>query len=80
MVINVRIKKIERTLQDHILIPNSEKAVVIWPEDTAEEKEVKLKNLHEELKRKYGDDVSRQDIITMNVIYDGPTDSRSEER
>ena len=80
MVINARIKKIERTLQDQIMIPNSERFIVAWPDDTEEEKEIKVKNLLEELKRKYGDDVSRQDIITMNVIYDGPADARSEER
>ena len=75
MVINARIKKIERALQDQIMIPNSERFIVVWPEDTAEETEFKLKNLHEELKQKYGDNVSRQDIIIMNVIYDKPASS-----
>ena len=78
MKINARIKKIERELKDQINIPVSEKLVVLWPADTAEEKEIKLKTIHDELKRKYGDDVSRQEIITMNVIYDEPADARSE--
>ena len=79
MVTNARIKKIERALQDLINIPVSEKLVVFWPKDTAEEKEIKLKTIHDELKRKYGDDVSRQDIITMNVIYDDPASSGADE-
>ena len=79
MKINARIKHIERALQDQINIPNSERFIVVWPNDTEEEKELKLKNLHEELKRKYGDDVSRQDITTMNVIYDGPASSCTDE-
>jgi len=72
MKINVRIKKIERELLDQISILNSERFVVIWPNDTEEEKELKLQNLLEELNRKYGEDVSRRDIIIMNVIYDEP--------
>ncbi|HNZ32552.1 MAG TPA: hypothetical protein PKJ25_10680 [Smithellaceae bacterium] len=79
MKINARIKKIERALQDQIIIPNSERFIVVWPNDTEEEKELKLKNLHEELKRKYGDDASRQAIITMNVIYDEPALSGADE-
>ncbi len=79
MKINARIKKIERALQDQIIIPNSERFIVVWPNDTEEEKELKLKNLHEELKRKYGDEVSRQDIITMNIIYDDPTSFGADE-
>jgi len=79
MKINARIKKIERALQDQIIIPNSERFIVVWPNDTEEEKELKLKNLHEELKRKYGDDALRQDIFTMNVIYDEPASSGADE-
>jgi hypothetical protein len=79
MMINARINKIERALQDQIMIPNSERFIVVWPEDTEEEKEFKLKNLHEELKRKYGDKVSRQDIIIMNVIYDKSASSSADE-
>ncbi len=79
MKINARIKKIERELQDQINIPVSEKLLVFWPADTPETREVKIKNIHDELKRKYGDDVSRQDIITMNVIYDEPASSSADE-
>jgi hypothetical protein len=70
MKINTRIKKIERELQDQINIPNSERFIVSWPKDTEEEKEIKVKKLLEELKQKYGESVTQQDIITMNVIYD----------
>jgi len=80
-VTNARIKKIERTLQDQIMIPNSERFIVVWPNDTEEEeKKLKLTNLLEKLKQKYGEIVTEKDIITMNVIYDGPADARSEER
>ena len=70
MKIKERIKKIERELQDQINIPVSEKLVVLWPADTTEEKEIKLKTIHDELKRKYGDAVSREEIVVLKVIYD----------
>lgn len=81
MNIKSRVNKIEQALneKDQINIPNSERFIVVWPNDTEEEKELKLKNLHEELKRKYGDEVSRQDIITMNIIYDDPTSFGADE-
>ena len=72
MKINARIKKIEKALHDQINIPNSERFIVVWPNDSAEEKEIKLKNLLEELKQKYGENASQEDIMIMNVIYDGP--------
>jgi len=70
MNISARIKKIERELQDQIRIPYSERFVVTSPNETDEEKELKLKNLHAGLKQKYGEDVPRQDIVIMRVIYD----------
>ncbi len=69
MKISARIKHIERALQDQINIPNSEKFIVAWPNDTEEEKEIKVKNLLEELKQKYGESVTRQDIGIMKVVY-----------
>jgi len=80
MVTNARIKKIERALQDQIMIPNSERFIVVWPNDTEEKKELKLTNLLEELKQKYGEIVTEKDIITLSVVYDEPADARSEER
>jgi hypothetical protein len=65
-----RIKKIEREIQGQSRIPNSERFISFSPNETEEEKEVKFKNLLEELKRKYGEDVPRQDIVIMRVIYD----------
>lgn len=57
-------------MQDQINIPVSEKLVVLWPYDTAEEKEIKLKTIHDKLKIKYGDAVSREEIVALKVIYD----------
>ena len=65
-----RIKKIEREIQGQSRIPNSERFISFSPNETEEEKELKFKNLLEELKRKYGEDVPRQDIVIMRVIYD----------
>ena len=79
MKINARIKKIERALQDQIMIPNSERFIVVWPNDTEEETALKVNNLLEELKQRYGGRVTQQDIITMNVIYDDPTSSGADE-
>jgi len=79
MKVKARIKKIENELQDQINIPNSERFIVTWPNNTEEEKELKLQNLLKELKRKYGEDVSRHDIIMMNVIYDEPASSVEDE-
>jgi hypothetical protein len=65
-----RIKKIERELQDQINIPNSERFISFSPNETEEEKELKIEKRLEQLRKKYGEDVPRQDIVIMRVIYD----------
>jgi hypothetical protein len=79
MKINARIKKIEKELQDQINIPYSARIIVTWPNDTEAEKELKLKSLYEELKQKYGEDVSREDIIFLRIVYDEPASSGADE-
>ena len=70
MRINARLKKIERELQDQIRIPNSEGFISFSPNETEEEKELKIEKRLEQLRQKYGEDVPRQDIVIMRVIYD----------
>jgi len=74
-----RIKKIEREIQGQSRIPNSERFISFSPNETEEEKELKFKNLLEELKRKYGEDVPRQDIIFLRIVYDKPATSGKDE-
>ena len=70
MAINARIKKIERALQDQINIPNSERFISFSHNETEEEKELKIEIRLEQLRQKYGEDVSREDIIYLRIIYD----------
>jgi len=63
-----RIKKIEREIQGQSRIPNSERFISFSPNET--EKELKIEKRLEQLRKKYGEDVSRQDIVIMRVIYD----------
>ena len=70
MKINARIKKIERELRDQILIPNSERFISFSPNETEEEKELKIEKRLEQLRKKYGEDVSREDIIFLRIVYD----------
>lgn len=79
MKINSRIKKIEKALHDQIKIPNSERFIVVWPNDSAEERERKAKRLVEELKQRYGERVTQQNIVSINVIYDEPATSGADE-
>lgn len=65
-----RIKKIEREIQGQSRIPNSEGFISFSPNKTEEEKELKIEKRLEQLRKKYGEDVSRQDIVIMRVIYD----------
>jgi hypothetical protein len=65
-----RIKKIEREIQGQRKIPNSEGFISFSPNDTEEEKELKIEKRLEQLRKKYGEDVPRQDIVIMRVIYD----------
>jgi hypothetical protein len=67
---NARLKKIEKELQSQPRIPNSEGYIVFRPGDTEEEKELKVGERLEELRRKYGEGVSRQDVVVIQTIYD----------
>jgi hypothetical protein len=67
---NARLKKIEKELQSQPRIPNSEGYIVFRPGDTEEEKELKVGERLEELRRKYGEGVSRQDVVVIQIIYD----------
>ena len=77
MKINARIKKIERELRDQILIPNSERFISFSPNET--EKELKIEKRLEQLRKKYGEDVSREDIIFLRIVYDKPAASGKDE-
>lgn len=79
MKINARIKKIERELRDQILIPNSERFISFSPNETEEEKELKIEKRLEQLRKKYGEDVSREDIIFLRIVYDKPAASGKDE-
>lgn len=65
-----RITKIEREIQVHNRIPNSEGFLVFYPYETEQGKELKLEKRLKELREKYGDDVSRADVPIMKVVYD----------
>ena len=65
-----RIKKIEREIQGQSRIPNSERFISFSPNETEEEKELKIEKRLEQLRKKYGEDVPREDIVIMRVIYD----------
>jgi len=67
---NARLKKIEKELQSQPRIPNSEGYIVFRPGDTEEEKELKVVERLEELRRKYGEGVSRQDVVVIEIVYD----------
>jgi hypothetical protein len=73
--IESRITKIEREIQVHNRIPNSER--IFW--DDTPEKEIKLEKRLEELRQKYGEDVSREDIVIMRIVYDTPAASGKDE-
>jgi len=65
-----RIKKIEREIQGQSRIPNSERFISFSPNETEEKKELKIEKRLEQLRKKYGEDVPREDIVIMRVIYD----------
>jgi hypothetical protein len=67
-----RIKKIEREIEGQRRIPNSEGFISFSPNETEQEKELKIEKRLEQLRRKYGDDVSREDIVIMRIVYDTP--------
>jgi hypothetical protein len=79
MKAKLRIKKIEREIQGQSRIPNSEGFISFSPNETEEEKELKIEKRLEQLRKKYGEDVSREDIIIINVIYDEPATSGKDE-
>lgn len=70
-----RIKKIEREIQGQSRIPNSERFISFSPE----EKELKIEKRLEQLRKKYGEDVSREDIIFLRIVYDKPAASGADE-
>ena len=70
-----RLKKIETEIQSQSRIPVQDKFVFIGPDDTEEEEEVKMEKHLEKLRQTYGDDVSRQDIDIMCIVYDSPAEA-----
>ena len=74
-----RIKKIEREIQGQSRIPNSERFISFSPNETEEEKELKIEIRLEQLRKKYGEDVSREDIIFLGIVYDEPASSGADE-
>ena len=70
MKIETRIKKIEDEILGQGRIPKSEGFVVFYPSETEEEKELKLEKRLKELREKYGGDVSRADLLSIQVVYD----------
>jgi hypothetical protein len=48
----------------------TDRFIAVFPVDTEEEEEKKIENHLEKLRRKYGEDVSRQDIGILRIIYD----------
>lgn len=74
-----RIKKIEREIQGQSRIPNSERFISFSPNETEEEKELKIEKRLEQLRKKYGEDVSREDIIFLRIVYDKPAASGKDE-
>jgi hypothetical protein len=74
-----RLKKIETEIQSQSRIPVQDKFVFIGPDDTEEEEEVKIEKHLEKLRQQYGDDVSRQDIEIMRLIYDKPAEASKDE-
>jgi hypothetical protein len=75
MKINARLKKIEDEIQSHSRIPNADRFIAVFPNDTEEEKELKIEKHLEKLRQKYGGDVSRQDIGIMRIVYDKPAEA-----
>ena len=76
---NARLKKIERELQSQSRIPNADRFIVFRPGDTEEEKELKVGERLEELRRKYGEGVSRQDVVVIQIIYDKAAEANKNE-
>ncbi len=72
MSMKTRVNKLEQALKEEyqIKIPVSEKLLFFWPADTPEAREAKIKDLHDKLRIKYGDTVSREEIIIFQVVYD----------
>lgn len=77
MKANLRLNKIEQELQSKN--PVQGEFVVIWPTDTEEEKEAKLKKRLEELRQKYGESVSESDIICIRIVYDSTAKNGKDE-
>ena len=73
-----RLKKIETEIQSQSRIPVQDKFVFIGPDDTEEEKELKLEKCLEGLRKKYGENVSLQDIGILNIVYDKTEASKDE--
>jgi hypothetical protein len=76
---NMRLKKIEEEIQSQSRIPVQDKFVFIGPDDTEEEEEVKMEKHLQKLRQRYGEDVSRQDIGIMRIVYDKPTEAGKDE-
>ncbi len=76
---NMRLKKIETEIQLQTRIPNAGSFITFFPNDTEEEKELKVERRLEELRQKYGEGVSRQDIGIMRIVYDKPAEASKDE-
>lgn len=76
---NMRLKRIETETQLQSRIPNADRFIAVFPDDTEEEKELKLEKHLEELRQIYGEGVSRQDIGIMRIVYDKPADASKDE-
>lgn len=75
---NMRLKKIETEIQLQSRIPNADRFIAVFPDETEEEKELKIAKRLEELRQKYGEGVSRQDIGIMRIVYDKPAEASIE--
>jgi hypothetical protein len=79
MKVNARLKKIEEEIQSQSRIPVQDKFVFVGPDDTEEEEEVKMEKHLQKLRQQYGEEVSRQDIGIMRIIYDKPAEASKDE-
>ena len=77
MKINARLRKIEAEIHLQSRIPVQDKFVIVGPDDTKDE-DVKIEQHLEKLRQQYGEDVSRQDIGILRIVYDKPPEASKE--
>lgn len=73
-----RIKSIEKELQDQLHIPPADKFIVIFPSDSEEVTETRIAQRLSELRQRFGEAVSRQDIDLVRVVYDSSKGRQNE--